>query len=148
MPSWENAGRGGSYDIKNETLKIIAEVKNKHNTMNARSALSVYDNLQRHLDYSGDAITMAYLVEIVPKNPRPYQIQFCPSERGTRRPQRDDILKIDGKSFYAMASGDPDALEKLYQVLPTVLAQLLGASESELKDSPVFRDLFNRAYTL
>lgn len=148
MPGWENAGRGGSFDIKNDSLKIIAEVKNKHNTMNARSALSVYDNLQRHLDYGGDTITMAYLVEVVPKRPRPYQTPFCPSERGTQRPRRDDILKIDGKSFYAMASGDRDALEKLYQALPTVLAQLLGADESELRDSPVFRDLFKRAYTL
>ena len=33
MPGWDNAGRGGSYDVKNESLKVIAEVKNKHNTM-------------------------------------------------------------------------------------------------------------------
>ncbi len=78
-------GRNGSYDLKNAEKQIIAEVKNKFNTMNTRSALSAYDNLQRHLDYSGD-FTKAYLVEIVPKHPEPYEEHFTPSERGTPHP--------------------------------------------------------------
>ena len=149
MPGWENAGRGGSYDVKNSEKRIIAEVKNKHNTMNARSAISVYDNLQRHLDYSEDNIKLAYLVEVVPKTPKPYNdIPFAPSERGTKRPARKDILKIDGKSFYALASGHDDALRMLYDTLPAVLGDILNIPPSELRGSDIFDELFNRAYIL
>lgn len=147
MPGWENAGRGGSYDVKNTGLKVIAEVKNKHNTMNARSAISVYDNLQRHLDYSESQVEKAYLVEIVPKYPRAYESPFAPSERGTKRPARPDIVKIDGKSFYGLASGDPDALRKLYDALPEVLGEILRMPAPGLSASPVFVELFDKAYT-
>lgn len=146
MPGWENAGRGGSYDVKSTAKKAIAEVKNKHNTMNARSAISVYDNLQRHLDYSGDDITKAYVVEIIQKHPEPYEIPFTPSERGTPRPTRQNIVKIDGKSFYALASDDPDALRKLYEALPIVLGDILNIKPSELTGNATFRELFDRVY--
>lgn len=148
MPGWENAGRGGSYDIKNTELGVIAEVKNKHNTMNARSALSVYDNLQRHLDYGSDNVQKAFLVEVLPETPRPYERPFTPSERGTPRPARNDLVKIDGKSFYAMASGEEEALRKLYEALPSVLAGLLNIDETELRNTKVFTELFDRAYLL
>ncbi|HSX15404.1 MAG TPA: Eco47II family restriction endonuclease [Candidatus Saccharimonadales bacterium] len=148
MPGWENAGRGGSYDVKNEELQVIAEVKNKHNTMNARSAISVYDNLQKHLDYSESRVKKAYLAEIVPKKPKPYELPFAPSERGTKRPARPDIVKTDGKSFYALASGDPDALRKLYDALPEVLGEILRVPAPGLSASPVFKELFDRAYVI
>ncbi len=148
MPGWEDAGKGGSYDVKNSEKKVIAEVKNKYNTMNARSALSVYDNLQKHLDYGADGVTKAYLVEIVPKNPKPYEVSFTPSERGTSRPSRKDIVKVDGKSFYAFASGDPDALRELYDALPTVLAEILNIPSSGLNSSPTFDEMFRRVYAV
>jgi hypothetical protein len=145
MPDWENAGRGGSYDVRNTGKKIIAEIKNKHNTMNARSSLSVYDNLQRHIDYSEDKIDTAFLVEIVPKYPKPYQVPFTPSERGTRRPARNDILRIDGQSFYELATGYPDALKALYETLPYILEKILKTPSTKFKGS-TFEELFKRVY--
>ncbi|MBP7857957.1 MAG: Eco47II family restriction endonuclease [Candidatus Saccharimonadales bacterium] len=146
MKGWKNGGKGGSYDVIHQERKIIAEVKNKYNTMNARSALSVYDSLSRHLDYSGNAITTAYVVEIIPKHPQPYITPFRPTERGTPRPQREDILRIDGQSFYTLASGDDTALEQLYGVLPSVLANMLGLSKQAIVDEHVYWDMFQRAY--
>lgn len=148
MPGWEDAGKGGSYDVKNQEKKVIAEIKNKYNTMNARSALSVYDNLQKHLDYGADGVTKAYLVEVVPKSPKPYEAPFRPAERGTPRPLRTDIVKVDGKSFYALASGVPDALRQLYDALPVVLGEILNIPPAELTDSPTFDELFARVYTI
>lgn len=146
MSGWEDAGAGGSYDVKNTELKIIAEIKNKHNTMNARSALSVYDSLSRHLDYSEDNITKAYLVEIIPKQAKAYEVPFAPSERGTSRPARKDIVRIDGASFYDLASGEQDALRKLYEALPIVLGEILDVSADELVSSSTFTELFDRVY--
>jgi len=146
MQGWKDAGKGGSYDVINVEKAIIAEVKNKYNTMNARSALSVYDNLSRHLDYSEAAITKAYLVEIIPKTPKPYEVSFAPSERGTSRPARKDILKMDGDSFYELASGEKDALQSLYNVLPEILEELLDVTAEELTSSKTFDELFDRVY--
>ncbi len=145
MPGWENMGRGGNMDIRNKKKKIIAEVKNKYNTMNARSAINVYDNLAGYIDFN-DKNLKAYVVEIIPKNPKPYEVPFTPSERGTRRPIRKNLVKIDGKSFYALASGDPDALRKLYNVLPKVLGDIMSLNPDALSASKDFTELFLRAY--
>jgi hypothetical protein len=141
---WENTGSGGSYDARCESKRIIAEIKNKYNTMNSGSQLAVYDKLSKHLDY-GDRGFKAYLVEIVPKSPEPYEIPFHPTERGTSRPVRNDILRIDGKSFYAIATGDPHALKKLYDVMPLVLAELFGREVANI-DTREFSGLFSRVY--
>jgi len=145
MPGWENAGRGGSFDVRNAKKKVIAEIKNKYNTMNARSALSVYDSLARHLDY-GDPGFKAYVVDIIPKDPRPYDRPFTPSERGIRRQTRANLTQMDGKSFYKLASGETDALLKLYQAMPTVLSDIFKTDPKELTDPDDFMDLFTRAY--
>ncbi len=145
MPGWENMGRGGNIDIRNVEKKIIAEVKNKHNTMNARSAINVYDNLAGYIDFN-DKSLKAYLVEIIPKKTKPYELPFIPSERGTQRQRRDNLVKVDGRSFYALASGDKLALDKLYKVLPKVLGDIMRLDPVALSGSEDFKDLFERAY--
>lgn len=145
MPGWENMGRGGNIDVRNVKKKIIAEVKNKHNTMNARSAINVYDNLAGYIDFN-DRSLKAFVVEVIPKTPMPYEIPFTPSERGTRRQLRTNLVRKDGRSFYALASGDPKALDKLYDILPGVLGELMGLKPEALSGSNDFEDLFARAY--
>lgn len=145
IPDWENMGIGGNIDIKNEKKKIVAEIKNKYNTMNARSAISVYDNLAGFIDFNDRELT-AYLVEIIPKTPLPYSKPFVPSERGVQRQERKNLLKIDGKSFYGIATGDIDALNKLYQVLPIVLGKILKLDPKKLAGTNEFTDLFSRVY--
>lgn len=147
MPGWEDMGKGGSFDVRNKDKKIIGEVKNKHNTMNSTSAVGAYDKLQKHLDYGGEPGYTAYLVGIIPKTPKPYISEFAPSEKGQQRPHRKDILRIDGKSFYEVATGDRESLSRLYNALPLVLSDLLKIDPRELTDSPTFRELFDRAYT-
>lgn len=109
MPGLRDAGYAGSFDVENAPRGILAEIKNKHNTMNATSARGVYSTLAEHLD--GDKLGFtAYLVQIIPKSPTPYDEVFAP-HRSTE--PREYIRRIDGKSFYALASGDPDALRKI-----------------------------------
>lgn len=143
IPGWHDAGLGGSYDVGNDQKKIIAEIKNKHNTMNARSAADVYRQLQNHLQYAQKGYT-AYLVEIVPSTRKPYDKPWSPNL--TLSTLRDDIRKIDGRSFYDLATGKKDALEQLYQALPKVLESLIGAGVKKTSDSPLFTGLFSKAY--
>ncbi len=149
IPGWENLKVGSSIDLRCRDKKIIVEIKNKHNTMNSSSALAIYDKLQRHLDYdeSYQGFT-AYCVVVIPKKPRPQNVMFHPSERSTPRPERENIRLIDGKSFYELATGDPDALQKLYIRLVIVLSRIKNINPEEFIKGGTFEDLFNRAYKI
>ncbi len=145
MSGWQDSGPGGSYDVINEGQKIIAEIKNKYNTMNSTSQLGTYDKLASWLDY-GKAGYTAYVVDIVPETPKPYTLPFTPSERKVKRQTRANLLRIDGRSFYALASGHKNALEMLYASLPLALGKILGIDDKTLKGTAEFRHLFEKAY--
>lgn len=145
MPGWENAGKGGSYDVLNQEKKIIAEIKNKYNTLNSGGFLNMYTNLTNHLDYGGKGYT-AYYVAIVTKNTEPYDKVFTPPRMGTRMAAREDLRMMDGKSFYAMASGDEDALAKLYRVLPAAIAHVLGRVGRKSAASENYEEAFAKMY--
>ena len=144
---WENLGIGNSIDLRSRDRKIIAEVKNKHNTMNSNSALAVYDKLQKHLDYdeSYQGYT-AYCVIIIPQTPKPINFPFCPSERGIKRPQREDIRKVDGMSFYNIATNNSNALQELYCRIPVILGRLLNINIEKFVSTGIFDYLFQKAY--
>lgn len=145
LPGWSNAGAGGSFDVINEQLKIIAEVKNKYNTMNSTSQLGTYDKLANWLDYGKEGFS-AYVVEVVPKTPVAYSLPFTPSERKVKRQTRKNLLRIDGRSFYALATGNKKALDMIYDALPQVIGKILGVSEQVLKGTSEFHILFEKAY--
>ncbi|MBC6428869.1 MAG: Eco47II family restriction endonuclease [Cellvibrionales bacterium] len=92
------------YDLENTERKILAEIKNKHNTMNASNRERVVDNLKTALKsrpgYRG------YLVITIPRKNIRYEANL-----GNR------LFETDGASFYALATGERDALKQLYRVL-------------------------------
>jgi hypothetical protein len=120
---WENSGRGGSFDVSNEEKLIIAEIKNKHNTLNSGGAFEVYAKLADHLKYDKKGFT-AYLVQIIPKNGKDYNVKWSPNLKTTAL--REDIRKIDGESFYDLASGEKDTLSRIFAILPEIIAKELN----------------------
>jgi hypothetical protein len=140
---WANAGPGGSYDVRNEEKKIIAEVKNKYNTLNSEGFISVYNKLSNHLDFGSPGFT-AYYVAIVPKGAKSYDEPFTPVKKKVPMPLRQDLRKIDGKSFYALATGYDNALDMLYGILPAVLKGL--GCELAPTESGHFINLFDKAF--
>lgn len=145
IDGWHDTGAGGSFDVENKEKKIIAEIKNKHNTMNASSSADVYQKLASHLRFSHKDHT-AYLVDIVPKTPKPYDKEWSPNQGITLL--REDIRRIDGRSFYALATGRENALNELYNALPLVIEQILGAKARKVDNTKEFAALFERAYSL
>ena len=145
VPGWQDAGEGGSYDVISEEKKIIAEIKNKHNTMNSGLQVQVYDKLAGWLDYGKGGYT-AYVVDIVPKSPKPYSIPYIPSERKIKRQTRENLLRIDGRSFYALATGHSDAIDQLYFALPKVLENILPVDDGTIVRGDEFSALFTKAY--
>ena len=95
-----NAG----YDVESRSRKILAEIKNKHNTMNAANRERIVETLKIALrsrpGYKG------YLVAIIPKRPERYT-----NELGGR------LYETDGASFYELVTGDRNALKQLYGIV-------------------------------
>lgn len=122
----ENLGVGAIIDLESEKHKIIAEIKNKHNTTKGNHKVAIYDDLDKclkgkELEYN------SYYVEILPKNGKSYDEPFTPSDNKTKtnRAKNERIRVIDGKSFYKKITGDENALKNLYEMLPTVASEIL-----------------------
>ena len=109
---WRNHDRG--FDLICNRHRLLAEVKNKHNTMNKDNRDKVVDNLnvalrQRESGWTG------YLAIIIPKSPERYQRELAPN-----------LFEVDGASFYKIVSGRDDAI---YEVLGH-LCETLGVTDA------------------
>lgn len=114
---------------------IVAEVKNKHNTVKKSDLKSVYDELEQAVMHKTSAFKgfTAYYVTIIPGNVKRFDKVFTPSnnETETKKTENQLIREIDGYSFYALVTGHEHALLDLYHVIPKVLANLVALPEFE-----------------
>lgn len=150
LRGWENAGTGGIVDAVNHTQKIVAEIKNKYNTVKGDHQKLVYDTLHdavmpKQTLYHGYC---AYYVEIIPPKAKRYNVEYTPSDNktGQKRSGSPLIRKIDGYSFYELATGEKDALEKLYKVLPDMIEGCLPGRKIPQDDRTFTQGFFNKAY--
>lgn len=114
LPGWESFPSGtGNPDVVGSrgAQNLIAEIKNKYNTLNSASSKSTYDSLANFLlepKYSGCTAVVATILAKPIRN-RMWNY-FAP---GSSRESRPDILIMSGRVFYAFAC-DPD--ERLPEV--------------------------------
>ncbi len=127
VKDWENMKTGNVIDLTSNSKKIIAEVKNKHNTISGGKLSELYYSLERLVMpktsiYKGHT---AYYVTIIPKSKKRRNIPFVPSDKdkGERCPINELIREIDGASFYELVTGDYNALRDLFNVLPNVIEE-------------------------
>jgi hypothetical protein len=126
----KNMGVGNVIDIVSTEKKIIAEIKNKYNTISGGKLADLYTSLDNlvmpkssvYKDYT------AYYVAIIPKNPERFDKVFTPSnkDKGNRCPANELIRETDGASFYSLITGKPNALEELFQHLPELIEKNFG----------------------
>lgn len=148
IKGWNNLGVGGGLDVINKNKKIVAEIKNKHNTLNGEGKVAIYDKLKNKLkkDYLG---YVGYYVEIIPKNKKVYDEIFTPpcNIKKKNRPKNENIRRIDGNSFYDLATGKQNSLRELYNVLPEVIGDILDKKDyKKIKNNPIFKELFEKVY--
>jgi len=153
IDGWENLGTGQVVDLVCTKRKIVAEIKNKYNTTKGSDKVGIYDDLdaqimQKGMIYQGYT---AYYVEVIPQKiagkPGSYDEEFTPSSKrsGARRATNPLIRRIDGKRFYELATGEPDALDQLYAVLPSVIEKL-GEYVFLPADVPLLSEYFKKAF--
>jgi hypothetical protein len=130
VENWENLETGQIMDLVNHDKKIIAEIKNKYNTVKGSDLSGLYQAMENLVanKYSTYKSFTAYYVTIIPKKAERTNIPFTPSdkEKGSRFSANESIRLIDGASFYEIVTGDKNALLNLYMVLPTVINSITG----------------------
>ena len=117
-------GNLSGFDIKAKDDSLFADIKNKHNTMNSSSAESLYQKLKVYADTYKKA--NCYWVQILAKGSfnKPWIGEINGKEYSHSR-----VFKISGDQFYALLSGQQDALIKLYIALPKAIKDYLYSVE-------------------
>jgi len=144
---WVNLHVGNIVDLVNNNTHVVAEVKNKHNTISGGQLANLYyslesavmDKMSVYKNYT------AYHVVIIPSEPLRYNKEFTPSDKkkGQKCPANALIRQIDGASFYELVTGSKTALEDLFDAIPVVIKEITGA---DTLDKPRLKALFKMAY--
>ncbi len=115
-------GNLSGFDIKAEDDTLFADIKNKHNTMNSSSSEALFQKLARYADTYKKA--KCYWVQILAKS------SFCELWKGEingKEYSHSRVFKISGDQFYALLSGQDDALLQLYKALPIAIKDYLDS---------------------
>lgn len=154
VAGWQDLGVGNEVDLVCHERKIIAEVKNKYNTVTGGKLADQYQQLDslvmpKASRYKGYT---AYFVNIIPKSPQRFDTIFTPSDKtkGARCQANELIRIIDGASFYALVTGREQALREMYDALPRVIESIFredyGQPNFSLPDKNQFRHYYLAAY--
>lgn len=149
VAGWENMKVGNVVDLVSHERKIIAEVKNKYNTISGGKLADLYYSLEKMISpktsiYKGYD---AYYVSIIPRNASRINKPFTPSdkEKGEKCPLNEHIREIDGAEFYSLVTGDEFALRNLYNILPDIISECTRG-KYKIKDKAKLIDFFNAAF--
>ena len=117
-------GNLSGFDVKGTDDTLFADIKNKHNTMNSSSAEALFQKLSRYADTYKKS--KCYWVQILAKS------SFCELWKGEingKEYSHSRVYKISGDQFYALLSGEQNALLQLYKNLPVALKDYLNSIE-------------------
>jgi hypothetical protein len=108
------------FDIKSSDNTLFADIKNKHNTMNSKSAEALFQTLARYADDNKKA--KCYWVQILAKK------SFCELWSGIinrKEYSHSRVYKISGDKFYELVTGQSNALASLYKSLSVAIIDYL-----------------------
>ncbi len=126
------------FDIKAENDTLFADIKNKHNTMNRSSAEALFQKLARYADDYKKA--KCYWVQILAKGGFN---EHWKGEINGKEYSHSRVFKISGDQFYALLSGQEDALFQLYKALPKAIEDYLKSIEKDktLKENSALEEI-------
>lgn len=131
---WEVPPEG--FDVVNESRHIYAEVKNKHNTMNAASKQSTYMKMQAKLLQDDCATCM--LVEVISSRS---QNEKWSEKMDGKSYSHERIRRVSIDRFYEIVFGDSGAFFKLCRALPDVLDDVIGELQCGAIENNVYASL-------
>lgn len=116
---------------------VYVEMKNKHNTMNSASASRTYIKMQNQLLNDDDCA--CFLVEAIAKKSQ--NIKWETSIDG-RKVSHKRIRRVSLDQFYAITTGQEDALFQMCLILPEIIEKAVSTNtESSIPHDTVFHEL-------
>ena len=107
---------------------VYVEMKNKHNTMNSASAGKTYIKMQSQLLDDDDCA--CFLVEAIARKSQ--NIKWETSVDG-KKVSHKKIRRVSLDQFYALVTGQEDALYQMCMVLPKVIEKVVREGGDEVK---------------
>lgn len=107
---------------------VYVEMKNKHNTMNSASAGKTYIKMQSQLLDDDDCA--CFLVEAIAKTSQ--NIKWKTKVDG-KNVSHKKIRRVSLDQFYALVTGQDDALYQLGMILPSIIQKVINDSGNEMK---------------
>ena len=131
-------GSLSGFDIKATDETLFADIKNKHNTMNSSSSEALFQKLARYADDFKKA--KCYWVQILAKGSFN---EHWKGEINGKEYSHSRVFKISGDRFYALLSGQEDALFQLYKALPKAIDDYLSSSKASegIQENSAFEEI-------
>jgi hypothetical protein len=149
VKGWDNLKTGKVIDVVCKEKRVVAEIKNKYNTVSFGEQAKLYYALEKLVMpkasiYKGYT---SYFVSVIPKKRNRYDSPFTPSdkERGDKCPLNDKIREIDGASFYSLVTDETNALANLFGILPKVIEEC-SEGKYQLKDLDKLKRFYDLAF--
>ncbi len=150
VDGWQDMGTKAVVDLVNDDRRIIAELKNKYNTVKGSDKINIFNDLHSCIygKVSRFRGYQAYYVTIIPQRPDGILRPFVPSDNksGTKPPEDPAIMEIDGKRFYALVTGSETALEDLFNIIPKILVSKKLSHGIDEKSLLMTLQLFHSAF--
>lgn len=107
---------------------VYVEMKNKHNTMNSSAAAKTYIKMQSQLLDDDDCA--CFLVEAIAKKSQ--NVKWSTTVDG-KNVSHKKIRRVSLDQFYALVTGQEDALYQICMVLPKVIEQVVVEGGEDVK---------------
>lgn len=121
---------------------VYVEMKNKHNTMNSSAAGKTYIKMQSQLLDDDDCA--CFLVEAIAKKSQ--NIKWITTVDG-KNVSHKKIRRVSLDQFYALVTGQDDALFQMCMVFPSVIEKVIkeGGEDVKVPHDSVLQELKNIA---
>lgn len=123
-----------SMDIVSDDKKIIADIKNKHNTLKGSSSPGLFQELEGALEFFPEAT--AYYVRIIDKASQDEIWEF---NANGKKYKNDRIHLISGDRFYEIVFGVEDAFYQFVKILPKAIDDFIRIYKFRKKDTDDFK---------
>lgn len=115
---------------------VYVEMKNKHNTMNSSAAGKTYIKMQNQLLRDDDCA--CFLVEAIAKSSQDIKWETTVDKQ---KVSHRLIRRVSLDKFYAMVTGQEDALYQMCMVLPEVIESVVADADIRTPNDTVMQEL-------
>lgn len=132
---------GNKFDIANDDFTILAEIKNKHNTLTGTHVPSLFRKMQEYANEYPNAT--CYYVRIIDKVSQDRVWKFS---SGGKVYSDDRIRIISGDKFYELITGREDAFKEVATAVPLALREWMDMQNVKQGSSMgLFSELYTRS---